>query len=74
MDGSQFGLLEIIKSVDKGFYYLMVTMMILILLTFLVAVYAALRTDKLWALIKRQHDIAEIKKEVTLDLRSKSNV
>jgi hypothetical protein len=69
MDVSLFSL---IKSTDPGFYYLMVVIMILVVLTFVVSIYAAVRTDKLWSLIKRQHDIAEIKKEVSMDLRTKS--
>lgn len=72
MEGSEVGILSMIKSMDPGFYFIIITLMILIVLTFMVSIYAAIRADKVWALMKRQHDIEEIKKEVTLDLQTRS--
>ena len=74
MDGSGISLFELIKSVDSRFYFVMIGIMILVVLTFLISIYAAIRADKIWSLIKRQHDIDEIKKEMSLELKRKSGI
>ena len=71
MNGSEIGLLELIKSIDSGFFYIMVAVTVLIVMTFIISVYTAVRTEKLWSLTRSDHDIARIKKEVRLDLQSR---
>ena len=63
-------MLENLKMVTGELYPLVFAFMILIVMIFLTAIYTAIRVDKLWSLIKKQHDIEAIKKEVKADLNN----
>ena len=71
MNGSETGLLELIKSIDSGFFYILVAVTFLIVMTFIISIYTAIRTEKLWSLTRNDHEIAQIKKEVRLDLQGR---
>jgi hypothetical protein len=58
-----------LKMITGEFYSLVVTFMIIIIMTLLISIYVAVRVDRLWSLIKRQHDVEELKKEVKADLK-----
>lgn len=67
MDDLGFGT---ISSISTGFFF---ALMILVVLTLIISIYAAVRSDKIWQLMKRQQDLAEIKKELSLELKSKTS-
>jgi len=61
---------EYLKLVTGDLYPLVVTFMIIIILTFLISIYAAIRVDRIWSLLKKQREIEEIKKEVKADIKN----
>ena len=63
-------MLENLRLVTGELYPLVFAFMVIIVMIFLTAIYAAIRVDRLWSLLKKQHDIEEIKKEVKADLKN----
>jgi len=63
-------MLEYLKMVTGELYPLVITFMILIVLIFLTSIYAAIRVDKLWSLMKTQRDIEQLKREVKSELKN----
>ena len=63
-------MLENLKMVTGELYPLVITFMTLIVMIFLISVYAAIRVDKLWSLAKKQRDIELLRKEIKADLKN----
>jgi hypothetical protein len=62
---------EYLRIATGPLYPLCVTMMVLVVLTFLASIYAVARVDKLWFLLKKQQELKQPKKkqEVIIDLK-----